>query len=85
MAITSAPGKKELHELVDDLPPEQVDAAVQYLSYLSADPALLSLLRASADDEPYTDAQRREDAEAEAAIARGEGVSHDEVLREFGL
>jgi hypothetical protein len=49
------------------------------------DPALRSLLRAPVDDEPYTDAERESDAEAMAAIARGEGISHDEVLREFGL
>ena len=48
------------------------------------DPMLLSLLNAPPDEEPYTDEQRREDAEAEASLARGEGSSHDEVLHEFG-
>jgi hypothetical protein len=44
----------------------------------------LSLLNASADNEPYTEEQRERDAEAEASIARGD-VSHEEVLREFCL
>ena len=44
---------------------------------------LLSLLTAPPDDEPYTQQQREQDADAEASIARGEGVSHDELLREF--
>ena len=78
-------GKQQLHQLIDQLPPEQVTAALRYMHYLCADPVLLSLLNAPPDDEPYTDAQRERDAEAEGSIARGDGVSHGEVLREFGL
>jgi hypothetical protein len=44
---------------------------------------LLSLLNAPSDDEPYTDEQRQKDAEAEAAINLGEGISHEDVLHEF--
>ena len=55
------------------------------MHYLCADPVLLSLLNAPPVDEPYSEGQRERDAEAEASIARGEGISHDEVLREFGL
>jgi hypothetical protein len=55
------------------------------MHYLCADPVLLSLLNASPDDEPYTDEQRERDAEADASIASGGGISHDELLREFGL
>ena len=77
--------KQELHQLIDQLPTEQVTAAVRYMHYLCADPVLLSLLNAPPDDEPYPEGQRERDAEAEASIARGDGISHDEVLREFGL
>jgi hypothetical protein len=49
------------------------------------DPVLLSLLNAPPDDEPYTEEQQREAAEGEAAIARGEGIPHEEVMRDFGL
>ena len=77
--------KEKLHRLIESLPPEQVSAALSYLNFLCADPVLLSLLNAPPDDEPYTEEQRREDAEGEAAIARGEGIPHEEVLREFGL
>ncbi len=55
------------------------------MHYLCADPVLLSLLNASPDDEPYTDEQRERDAESEASIANGDGISHHELLREFGL
>jgi hypothetical protein len=78
-------GKQALHQLIDQLPTEQVTAAMRYMQYLCADPVLLSLLNAPLDDEPYTEGQRAGDAEAESSIARGNGISHDEVLHEFGL
>lgn len=76
--------KQELHQLIDQLPTGQVATALRFMHYLCADPVLLSLLNAPPDDEPYTDAQRERDAEAEASIAKGDGISHEEVLREFG-
>jgi len=83
MAASQDMEKRELHDLVEKLPPDQVSAALRYLHFLCADPVLLSLLNAEPDDEPYTDRQRAEDAEAAASIARGEGISHEEILREF--
>ena len=77
-------GKQELHQLIEQLPTEQVGAALRFMHYLCADPVLLSLLNASADDEPYTEEQRLRDAEAEASIAGGGGISHEEILSEFG-
>jgi len=60
-----------LHELVERLPNDRLSPALQYLNFLCADPVLLSLLNAPADDEAYTDEQRKRDDEAEASIARG--------------
>ena len=77
--------KRELHHLIDQLPNDQVAAALQYMHYFSTDPVLYSLLNAPSDDEPYTEGQRERDAEAVASIVRGDGISHAEVLREFGL
>jgi hypothetical protein len=77
-------GKQRLHQLIEQLPIEQVTAALQYMRYLRADPVLLSLLNAPPDDEPYTDGQRERDEEAEASIAKGDGISQEEILREFG-
>lgn len=76
--------KQQLHQLVESLAPAQIPAALQYLSYLSADPMLAAMMNAPPDDEPYTEDQRRKDALAEAAITHGEGISHEEVLRELG-
>jgi hypothetical protein len=85
MAGNFEDGKQELHQLIDRLPAEQVTAAVRYMHYICGDPVLLSLLNAPPDDEPYTDEQLERDAEAEASIASGSGISHDEVLHESGL
>ena len=81
-------GKQELHQLVEELPGEQVTAALRYLQYLCADPVLLSLLSAPPDDEAYTDGQRAQDIEAEAAISPGRGRSlqrNSPRLRSFKL
>jgi len=83
MALNVDANKRELHDLVEKLPPDQLFAALHYLNSLCGDPVLLSLLNAPTDDEPYTDEQRAEDAEAAASITRGEGISHEEILREF--
>lgn len=85
MAVDVNLEKKLLHELVEQLPPEQSGAFLRAMHSLAADPVLLSLLNAPPDDEPYTEQQRREDTEAEAAIARGESTPHEDMLREFGL
>jgi hypothetical protein len=50
-----------------------------------ANPVWLSIPTAPPDDEPYTEEQQRRDAEAIAAIERGEGIPHEQILREFGL
>lgn len=85
MAAESGIYREQLHDLIERLPPEQVLAALRYLNYLCADPVLLSLLNAPSDDEPYTEQQRKQDIDAEASIARQEGISQEEILREFGL
>ena len=82
-AEDSGSDRQQLHRLVEALSPEQLDSALRYLKYLATDPMLLSLLNAASDDEPYTEEQRERDAASETAIARGEGIPHEEVLREF--
>ena len=79
------PTKQQLHDLVDRLPDESTDAALRVLAGLAADPVLYALLIAPLDDEPYTEEQQREDAEAIAAIERGEGITTEELSRRLGL
>jgi hypothetical protein len=85
MAADVSSEKRQLHELIDRLPPERSGAFLRALNSLSADPVLLSLLNSPPDDEPYTEQQRNEDARAEESIARGEGIRHEDLLHEFGL
>lgn len=49
------------------------------------DPVSVALANAPVDDEPVSEQDAREIAEAHSAIARGEVVSHEEALAEFGL
>jgi hypothetical protein len=71
--------------LIDRIPPERSGAFLHAFHSLCANPVLLSLVNAPAADEPYTDRQRCDDAEAEESIERGEGIRHEDILREFGL
>jgi hypothetical protein len=52
---------------------------------MAADPLWIASVTAPDDDEPYTPKQQADDAEAQAAIDRAEGIPHAQMLREFGL
>ena len=74
--------RRELHDLVEQIPPRDLPAARKILRAL-ADPVWQSILGAPLDDEPETEEER-----SEVEAARGEtgpGTTHEEVLREFGL
>lgn len=69
--------KQQAHDLIDQLHPEQVPAAVALLRSMVVFPV---------DDEPVTEEDLRRFREAKAALARGEkGTSMEELLAEFGL
>ena len=76
------PIRRELHELLDHVPPSDVPKARRFLRSL-VDPVSLSLLSAPEDGEPETDAER--EAVESARAETGPGTPHEEVLREFGL
>ena len=77
--------KKQLHDLVERLPEGEIATVYRLLAGLLADPLWIASATAPDDDEPYRPEQQAQDAEARAAIARGEGISHEDVLKEFGL
>ena len=70
--------KQEAHDLIDQMPAEQVPAAVSLLK---------SMLHSSIDDEPVTDEEHRAILEAEAWLKAngGRGIPMEEVLADFGL
>lgn len=76
--------RREAHALLDMLPPEKLNA-VRSLLEVMVEPLARALALAPVEEEeitPYTAAALDG---ARASLARGEGVPHEEILREFGL
>lgn len=80
----SASEKQQAHDLIEGLAPSQVSAVVHLLQVMN-DPVARSLANAPVDDEPVSENEAREIAAARAALNRGEGISHERVLAEYGL
>jgi hypothetical protein len=76
--------KEHAYELIDRLAPAQLAAVVGLLEAM-LDPLARTLANAPFDDEPVSDDEAREVAASRAAFGRGEGISHEQVLAEFGL
>ena len=76
--------KEHAHELIDRMAPGQVSAVVGLLEIM-LDPVARAIANAPYDDEPVSEEEARDIEEGRAAYARGEVVSHDEILAEFGL
>jgi len=74
--------KKHAYELIDRLPPTQLSAVVGLLEAM-LDP--VSLATAHAEEEEITPETAAALDRARASLARGEGIPHEEILREFGL
>jgi hypothetical protein len=74
-----------LHNLVDRIPEEELPAAKRFLEYLTVGPAYRAAMSAALDDEPLTEADAAAIARVQEEVRVGNVVSHDEILREFGL
>ena len=79
--------KQRLHQLIDELPEDEIRAAERYLEFLSAcqDPLIQALESAPEEDEPVTDEEREAVDEAERAFADGDVVSDLHVRARLGL
>lgn len=86
MATASNDEKHQAHELIERLAPAQVSAVVGLLEAM-LDPVSRAIANAPADDEPETEQERRAVAESKEWFQRrsGQGISHEEVLSDFGL
>lgn len=76
--------KENLHKLVDELPESELAVAKRFLEYLrdaGSDPLLRALAAAPVDDEPVTAEDLAAIREADEAIARGDQIAHEKVLR----
>ena len=74
--------KKQAHELIERLPPTQLSAVVVLLEAM-LDPAALA--NAPMENEEITPETAAALDRARESLARGEGIPHEEILREFGL
>jgi len=84
MASAANDPKQEAHELIERLSTGQVIAAVGLFKAM-LDPVSVALASAPSDDEPVSEEEARDIAAARTSLARGEGIPHEEVLREFSL
>jgi hypothetical protein len=78
-----ADAKEHARELIERLPPSQLSALVALLEAI-LDPAV-ALANAPVDEEDLTPETAAALERARASLARGEGIPHEEILREFGL
>lgn len=74
---------EQAHELIDQLEPGQLRAVVHLLEVM-IDPLAYSIANASVEDEEILPQTADELDAAHASIARGEGIPHEEILRQFG-
>jgi hypothetical protein len=74
--------KKQAHELIERLPPTQLSAVVGLLEAM-LDPGALA--NAPVETEEITPETAAALDRARESLARGEGIPHEEILREFGL
>jgi hypothetical protein len=76
--------RQQAHALLDMLPDEKL-AAVRSLLQVMVEPLSRSLAAAPAEEEEITSETAAALGRARASLARGEGIPHEEILREFGL
>jgi hypothetical protein len=76
--------RQQAHALLDMLPSDKLNAVRNLLEVL-VEPLARSLGSAPVEDEDITPDTSAALDRARASLARGEGVPHEEILREFGL
>ena len=81
--------RQQAHQLLDRLGPAQFTAIAQLLEVLATgegvEPLDRSFSQAPVEEEEITPETAAALDRARASLARGEGISHAEILREFGL
>jgi hypothetical protein len=82
------PERREAHALLDMLSAEKLNAVRSLLEVMvrSEDaPLSRSLAQAPVEEEGITPETAAAVDRARASLARGKGIPHEEILREFGL
>jgi hypothetical protein len=73
--------KNRAYELIDQLPPAQLTAVVGLLEAMLGSVSLSDVAVETEELTPETAAALER---GRASFARGEGIPHEEILREFG-
>ena len=76
--------RQQAHALLDMLSAEKLNA-VRSLLEVMAEPLSRSLALAPVEEEEITPETAAALARARASLVRGEGIPHEEILREFSL
>jgi ethanolamine utilization microcompartment shell protein EutL len=76
--------RRQAHALLDMLPAEKLNA-VRSLLEVMVEPLARSLALASVEEEEITPETAAALERARASLSRGEGIPHEEIMREFGL
>jgi hypothetical protein len=76
--------RKQAHAYLDMLPPDKLNA-VRGLLEVMVEPLSRSLALAPVEDEEITPETAEALDRAKVSLASGEGIPHEDILREFGL
>jgi len=76
--------RQQAHALLDMLPENKLNA-VRSLLEVMVEPLSRSLASAPVEEEELTPETAAALSRARASLARGEGIPHEDILREFGL
>ncbi len=82
--LNMTPERQQAHELLDLLPDHKLNA-VRSLLEVILEPLTASLATATVEEEEITLETAAALDRAKASLARGEGIPHEDILREFGL
>ncbi|HUO26681.1 MAG TPA: hypothetical protein VMU61_13525 [Candidatus Aquilonibacter sp.] len=81
--MASTNEKRQAHELLDQLNAGQLAAIVHLLQVMTS-PLSRSLASAAVEEEEITPETTAAIDRSRASLTRGEGISHQEIMREFG-
>ena len=86
MAQAVSNPKQQAHELIDRISTAQASAVVGLITSM-LDPVDRAIANAPFEDEEISEEETRAVAASKAWLAEhpGEGIPHEEILREFGL
>jgi hypothetical protein len=76
--------RREAHALLDAVPADKL-AAVRSVLEAMTEPLARSLALAPVEDEELTPETIAALEEARRSLDRGEGIPHEEIMREFGI